>query len=132
MLAVEGLLWRAARVSSDVLVWLLGATSAWILAGVLAKPGNGADWLFDAPGQEYMWLGLPIVLGALVHDIGDALTVSGCPVLWPLPIGGKRWYPLGPPKFMRFRAGSWVEIKVLMPAFMVLGGVGGAAALNFI
>ncbi|MEU3719957.1 metal-dependent hydrolase, partial [Streptomyces californicus] len=106
--------------------------SAWILAGVLDKPGNGADWLFDAPGQEYMWLGLPIVLGALVHDIGDALTVSGCPILWPIPIGRKRWYPLGPPKAMRFRAGSWVELKVLMPLFMILGGVGGAAALNFI
>lgn len=31
VLAIEGLLWRAARVSSDVLVWLLGAASAWIL-----------------------------------------------------------------------------------------------------
>ncbi|MYZ37574.1 MULTISPECIES: metal-dependent hydrolase, partial [unclassified Streptomyces] len=132
VLAVEGLLWRAARVSSDVLVWLLGATSAWILADVLDKPGNGADWLFTAPGQEYLWLGLPIVLGALVHDIGDALTVSGCPILWPIPLGRKRWYPIGPPKGMRFRAGSWVELKVLMPAFMVLGGVGGAAALGFI
>src|SRR4051795_9546622 len=48
VLAVEGLLWRAARVSSDVLVWLLGATSAWILAEILNKPGNGADWLFTA------------------------------------------------------------------------------------
>ena len=132
VLAVEGLLWRAARVSSDVLVWLLGATSAWILAGVLDQPGNGSDWLFDAPGQEYLWLGLPIVLGALVHDIGDALTVSGCPILWPIPLGRKRWYPLGPPKAMRFRAGSWVELKVLMPAFMILGGLGGAAALNVI
>ena len=115
VLAVEGLLWRAARMSSDVLVWLLGATSAWILAGVLDKPGNGSDWLFTAPGQEYLWLGLPIVLGALVHDIGDALTVSGCPILWPIPLGRKRWYPVGPPKVMRFRAGSWVELKVLMP-----------------
>ncbi|MEU0374301.1 metal-dependent hydrolase [Streptomyces sp. NPDC006283] len=132
VLAVEGLLWRAARVSSDVLVWLLGATTAWILAGVLDKPGNGSDWLFTAPGQEYLWLGLPIVLGALVHDIGDALTVSGCPILWPIPVGNKRWYPVGPPKPLRFRAGSWVELKVLMPAFMLLGGVGGAAALNFI
>ncbi|MGW1883900.1 metal-dependent hydrolase [Streptomyces sp. NPDC001970] len=132
VLAVEGLLWRAARVSSDVLVWLLGATSAWILAGVLDKPGSGADWLFTGPGQEYLWLGLPIVLGALVHDIGDALTVSGCPILWPIPIGSKRWYPVGPPKGMRFRAGSWVELKVLMPVFMLLGGVGGAAALNVI
>lgn len=92
--------------SSDVLVWLLGATSAWILAGVLDQPGNGSGWLFTGPGQEYLWLGLPIVLGALVHDIGDALTVSGCPVLWPIPIAGKRWYPIGPPKMMRFRAGE--------------------------
>ena len=84
------------------------------------------------PGQEYLWLGLPVVLGALVHDIGDALTVSGCPVLWPIPVGRKRWYPIGPPKVMRFRAGSWVELKVLMPVFMLLGGVGCAAALNFI
>lgn len=133
VLAIEGLLWRAARgSSSDVLVWLLAGTSAWILAGILDKPGNGSDWLFTQPGQEYLWLGLPIVLGALVHDIGDALTVSGCPVLWPIPIGRKRWYPIGPPKMMRFRAGSWVELKVLMPVFMLLGGVGCAAALNVI
>ncbi|MBC3991710.1 metal-dependent hydrolase [Streptomyces sp. AC563] len=132
VLAVEGLLWRMARVSSDVLVWLLGATSAWILAEILNKPGNGSDWLFTGDGQEYLWLGLPIVLGALVHDIGDALTVSGCPILWPIPIGRKRWYPIGPPRIMRFRAGSWVELKVLMPAFMLLGGAGGLGALGFL
>lgn len=132
VLAVEGLLWRAARVSSDVLVWLLGATSAWVLADVLNKPGNGADWLFTAPGQEYLWLGLPIVLGSLVHCVGDALTVSGCPILWPIPVGRKRWYPIGPPKALRFRAGSWVELKVLMPVFMILGGLGGLGALGII
>ncbi|WP_181765894.1 metal-dependent hydrolase [Streptomyces albidus (ex Kaewkla and Franco 2022)] len=132
VLAVEGLLWRAARVSSDVLVWLLGATSAWSLAGVLDQPGNGSDWLFTGPGQEYLWLGLPIVLGALVHNIGDAITISGCPILWPVPIGGKRWYPLGTPQFMRFRAGAWVETRLLMPLFMVLGGAGGLVALGVI
>ncbi|WP_328540034.1 metal-dependent hydrolase [Streptomyces sp. NBC_00344] len=133
VLAIEGLLWRAARgTSSDVLVWLLGAAGAWILAGILDKPGNGSDWLFTDPGQAYVWLGLPIVLGALVHDIGDALTVSGCPILWPIPLGRKHWYPVGPPKFMRFRAGSWVEIKVLMPLFMVAGGLGAAAAMGVI
>lgn len=132
VLAVEGLLWRAARVSSDILVWLLGGTSAWILADLLAKPGNGADWLFTSPGQEFLWLGLPIVLGALIHDIGDALTVSGCPVLWPIPVRRKRWYPIGPPKPMRFRAGSWVELKVLMPVFMLIGGACGLGALGVI
>ncbi|GHF58070.1 metal-dependent hydrolase [Streptomyces thermodiastaticus] len=129
VLAIEGLLWRAARgSSSDVLVWLLAATSAWILVGVLDEPGKGSQWLF--PGQEYLWLGLPIVVGALVHDIGDALTVSGCPILWPISIRRKRWYPLGTPKPMRFKAGSWVEVKVLMPAFMVLGVMECVAALN--
>ncbi|GAA2617055.1 metal-dependent hydrolase [Streptomyces axinellae] len=132
VLAVEGLLWRMARVSSDVLVWLLGAASAWILAGVLDKPGNGSDWLFTGDGQEYLWLGLPIVLGAMVHNIGDALTVSGCPILWPIPIAGKRWYPLGTPRFMRFRAGAWVESNILMPAFMLLGGAGSLVALGLI
>lgn len=132
VLAVEGLLWRVARMSSDVLVWLLGAAGAWILAEVLNRPGNGSDWLFSGPGEEYLWLGLPIVLGALVHDIGDALTVSGCPILWPLPIGRKRWYPVGPPKAMRFRAGSWVELKVLMPSFMLLGALGGLGALEIV
>ena len=68
--------------------------------------------------------------GAVAVNI--LLTVSGCPILWPIPIGRKRWYPMGPPKAMRFRAGSWVELKVLMPAFMLLGGVGCAAALNVI
>jgi membrane-bound metal-dependent hydrolase YbcI (DUF457 family) len=126
VLAVEGLLWRMARVSSDVLVWLLGATSAWLLAAVLDEPGNGSDWLFQ--DQPYLWIGLPIVLGAVVHTLGDALTVSGCPMLWPLPIAGKRWYPLGPPRFMRFRAGAWVENRILMPAFVVLGAAGGVGA----
>jgi membrane-bound metal-dependent hydrolase YbcI (DUF457 family) len=130
VLAVEGLLWKAARMSSDILVWLLGATGAWNLASVLDKPGNGSDWLFSGAGHEYLWLGLPIILGSLVHCVGDALTVSGCPILWPIPLGRKRWYPIGPPKMMRFRAGSWVELKVLTPVFMILGAAGGLAALG--
>ncbi|MBA0052443.1 metal-dependent hydrolase [Streptomyces sp. AJS327] len=132
VLAVEGLLWRLARVSSDVLVWLLGAATAWILAGVMDQPGNGANWLFTGEGQEYLWIGLPIVVGAMVHNIGDALTISGCPILWPIPIAGRRWYPVGTPRFMRFRAGAWVENKVLMPAFMVLGGAGSLVALGIV
>jgi membrane-bound metal-dependent hydrolase YbcI (DUF457 family) len=126
VLAVEGLLWRMARVSSDVLVWLLGACSAWLLAAVLDEPGNGSSWLFE--DQPYLWIGLPIVLGSVVHTLGDALTISGCPMLWPIPIAGKRWYPLGTPRFMRFRAGAWVENRVLMPAFMLLGAAGGVSA----
>ncbi|MCU4750002.1 MULTISPECIES: metal-dependent hydrolase [Streptomyces] len=126
VLAVEGLLWKMARMSSDVLVWLLGATSAWILAAVLDEPGNGSTWLFSEP---YLWLGIPIVLGAMVHNFGDALTISGVPMLWPLTIKGRRWYPIGTPSVMRFKAGAWVENKVLMPVFMVVGAASGIGAL---
>lgn len=132
VLAVEGLLWRQARVSSDVLVWLLGATSAWMLADILDSTDNGRGWLFTRPDEQYLWIGIPIVLGALVHCLGDALTVSGCPILWPIPIGRKRWYPMGPPKSMRFRAGSWVEVKVLTPVFFAVGGLSALGALGIV
>jgi LexA-binding, inner membrane-associated putative hydrolase len=132
VLAIDGLLWWEVRGHHHFLVWLLGAAGAWFLAGVLAGPGMNQSWLFTQPGQHYLWLGLPVALGSLVHCIGDALTVSGCPVLWPIPIGRKRWYPVGTPHFMRFHAGSWVEVKLLMPLFVGLGGLGGAVALGLI
>jgi membrane-bound metal-dependent hydrolase YbcI (DUF457 family) len=132
VLAIDGLLWKQVRGVSHLLIWLLGAASAWILAQVLDSSENGRGWLFTQPNQHYLWIGLPIVLGALVHCLGDALTVSGCPVLWPLPIARKRWYPVGPPKFMRFRAGSWVEIKVLTPMFFLLGALGALSALGYV
>lgn len=132
VLAIDGLLWRQVKGAHHILVWLLGAVSAWALTGVLDDPGNGRAWLFTDPGQHYLWIGLPVVLGAFVHCLGDAITVSGCPVLWPIPIGRKRWYPIGPPQFMRFRAGSWVELKVLMPVFMIIGGICCVDALGLI
>ncbi|MGW7004604.1 metal-dependent hydrolase [Streptomyces sp. NPDC054933] len=132
VLAVDGLLWKEVKGGHHVLVWLLGATGSWLLAGVLDDPGMGKTWLFTQPEQHYLWIGIPVALGALVHCLGDALTVSGCPILWPVPIGRKRWYPMGPPHFMRFKAGSWVEIKVLMPLFMGIGGVSCVAALGLL
>lgn len=130
VLAVDGLLWRQARGASHILVWLLGATGAWVLVDVLDDPHNGKAWLFTQPGQQFLWIGIPVTLGALVHCIGDAITISGCPILWPIPIGRKRWYPVGTPEFMRFRAGSWVEVKVLMPVFMAAGGISCLCALR--
>ncbi|WP_461011327.1 metal-dependent hydrolase [Streptomyces capparidis] len=130
VLAVEGLLWRQARASSDVLVWLLGAAGTYVASDVLAQ--DGAGWLFTGPGQEYLWLGLPVTLGALVHCAGDALTVSGCPVLWPLPLGRRRWYPVGPPRALRFRAGARVEVRVLMPLFLACGGVSAVWAAGLL
>ena len=65
------------------------------------------------------WLGTAVMLGMVVHSIGDAVTESGAPLLWPLPIRGRRWYPVGGPRPLRFRTGGAVEAWVVAPALTV-------------
>jgi membrane-bound metal-dependent hydrolase YbcI (DUF457 family) len=74
------------------------------------------------------WLGVPVASGCLVHCLGDALTNSGCPILWPLRICGRRWFLVGPPRAVRFRTGGVVECWVVGPVLLV-GFVGAAWAL---
>ena len=62
------------------------------------------------------WLGTAVTLGMVVHSAGDAITESGAPLLWPLPIRGRRWYPVGSPRPLRFRTGGAVEAWLVAPA----------------
>lgn len=71
-------------------------------------------------GELSGWLGIAVALGCVVHCIGDALTESGCPFLWPLPIRGETWYELRPPKVLRFRTGKSGERLVVFPVFAVI------------
>jgi membrane-bound metal-dependent hydrolase YbcI (DUF457 family) len=74
-----------------------------------------------------LWLGVMAGLGCLVHCLGDAVTEQGCPVLWPVPIAGRRWYPLGSPRFMRFKAGGPVERLVIVPGVILVTLVFGGS-----
>ena len=65
------------------------------------------------------WLGTAVALGMLVHAVGDAITESGAPLLWPLPIHGRTWYPVGSPRAARFRTGGAVEAWVVAPVLTV-------------
>lgn len=65
------------------------------------------------------WLGTAVALGMVVHGVGDAVTESGAPLLWPLPIRGRRWYPVGSPRPLRFRTGGAVEAWLVAPALTV-------------
>jgi len=38
------------------------------------------------------WLGTAVALGMTVHSVGDAVTESGAPLLWPLRIRQRSWY----------------------------------------
>ncbi|OZM75971.1 metal-dependent hydrolase [Pseudonocardia sp. MH-G8] len=62
------------------------------------------------------WLGAAVALGMVVHSVGDAVTETGAPLLWPLPIRQRHWYPVGSPRPLRFRTGGKVEAWVVAPA----------------
>lgn len=59
-----------------------------------------------APPDNAVLVGACVALGCWVHCLGDSLTLDGCPWLWPLKIKGRRWYPIGTPRAMRFRTGT--------------------------
>lgn len=93
----------------------------------LAETGIGASagvQLDEVAG----WLGYAVALGCLVHDLGDALTEHGCPILWPIPIRGETFYELRPPGLLRFCTRGTVEFTLVAvvftpAAFLLIPGV---------
>lgn len=75
-------------------------------------------WAYHEPRLAPL-AGAAVATGCVAHLLGDAITLEGCPILWPVPIGFKTWYPLGLPKFMRMRTGGRVELLVVLPALTI-------------
>ncbi|MGH8965850.1 MAG: metal-dependent hydrolase [Actinomycetes bacterium] len=65
------------------------------------------------------WLGTAVTLGMVMHSVGDAVTEAGAPLLWPLRIRQRCWYPVGSPRPLRFRTGGAVEAWLVAPALTV-------------
>ncbi|WP_199431460.1 metal-dependent hydrolase [Qaidamihabitans albus] len=120
------------------------AGGPWVVAGVvlfgllLAEDALG-DWLLPVAGGAVVWwvhenspnalgqldavsglLGIAVAAGCVTHCLGDALTESGCPFLFPLPIAGETWYELRPPGWLRFRTGKGVENRLVFPVCTVV------------
>lgn len=127
-----------------LLVWIGTALPAgrWVTLGVLAfgillAQAALGDWIAIVGGVGALalavhgftaaldgtrpWLWIAVTLGCIVHCLGDALTLSGCPFLFPLPIAGETWFEVRTPAFMRFRTGGPAETGFVFPAFAVLG-----------
>ena len=77
------------------------------------------EWVPGGTAGTAGWLGTAVTLGMLVHAVGDAVTESGAPLLWPVPIRGRTWYPVGGPRVTRFRTGGAVESWIVAPALTV-------------
>ncbi|HEX5740167.1 MAG TPA: metal-dependent hydrolase [Pilimelia sp.] len=108
-LAVRGSLRRRTRGA-----WGALAAAAVVGVSAAALPGPGGGW---------WWLGVPVGLGCLVHSLGDALTHSAVPLLWPLRLRGCRWRPVGMWAPLRFRTGSTAEAWLVVPALLLVGGL---------
>lgn len=80
----------------------------WLFAHVLPSGGRGA-----------VILGSTITLGMLVHDLGDALTDSGVPLLWPLKIKGRRWFRIRLPRRWALTTGGALEPVLVLVLFAI-------------
>jgi membrane-bound metal-dependent hydrolase YbcI (DUF457 family) len=96
---------------------------------------------------DVWWLGLAVGVGCFTHLLGDLITASGCPILWPVPIPSRvqrydararqrvpqrvwrTWYLVGTPQWMRFRVGSPAEDVVTW--CLVVAGVAAVAGLVY-
>lgn len=117
--------------------WVVAAV---VLLGVLLAEDALGDWVLPVAGAAAVWwvyqanpdplaqlnavsgtLGIAVAAGCFAHCLGDAVTESGCPFLFPVPIAGETWYELRPPAFLRFTTGKAVETRLIFPVFVVLG-----------
>lgn len=73
----------------------------------------GALLISQQAGLIPWQLTLLVVLGSLVHLVGDCCTPAGVPLFWPLPIDGKIWYKIKTP--LTFDAGKKIEKNVITP-----------------
>lgn len=94
------------------------------IAGLVAA---GMLWLTAPDSTAWWWIGAPVAWGTLAHSLGDAVTKSGAPLLWPIRVRGCRWWGVGSPRWLRFRTGGGVEQVVWV--LLLAGTVGGSGYL---
>lgn len=100
-----------------LLVGLLGLGFRVAGCGLLATATvvSAAAFTQD-PGWSWT-VSLAVTLGGVLHLVGDWLTPSGVPVLWPLTSQGRRWRMVSAP--VTFTAGDAVETVLVTPLLLV-------------
>jgi LexA-binding, inner membrane-associated putative hydrolase len=113
-----GLALGADRLGRVVLLAYAVGVSVW-LPGVLASHAPLGAAVGTALSASAGWLGVAVALGSLIHSVGDAITRTGAPLLWPLLIRGQRWYPVRLPARLRLYTGGRVELRLIWPLVIV-------------
>ncbi len=135
--AVVGLgLWLAADCYRRLAGPALAVASWWLAtswlavdpdAGLAASSGGGS-WLAVGPAASQWWLAVCAGLGCLVHTLGDAVTVSGVPLWWPVRVRGRAWHRVRPRR-LRLRTGGVWERRWVEPGAWVFAVVAMAVGV---
>jgi membrane-bound metal-dependent hydrolase YbcI (DUF457 family) len=103
--------------------------AGWLIVTLVAAAGAFGAFERLPGGRGYPVLGVALGVGGIVHLLGDMLTSHGCPVLWPIPTGGRMWRNIGVPDAVAVRVGGKVEIFVLRTLFFLVSSASGLALL---
>ncbi|QYN17562.1 metal-dependent hydrolase [Amycolatopsis sp. DSM 110486] len=91
--------------------WMLLVAAAGAIGWAIGDEGlSGVSWR----------LGVAVTIGCVTHILGDWVTEAPVPMLWPIPINGRRWYPTHAPEYLRFPVDGWIEHKIVWRLFKVL------------
>lgn len=123
---------RRRTILGRILRWVVRCDQAWISLMILAALASWWAALTLPEGTASWWVGGAVAVGCWAHCLGDSMTRSGCSWLYPLKIRGRRWYPIGTPRALRFHTGKRGEAVVtwalLTPVVAVLAV--GAMGVN--
>ncbi len=76
-------------------------------------------------------LAIIVFVGSIIHCLGDCLTNSGAPLLWPLPIRGQTWYRFRLPIFSTgSEKGNLIETWIKVVCTMLIVAVIGIRISN--
>lgn len=107
----------AGAVAMCLLVGLLGLGVKVVGGGTALVAGGTTWWVLEH--ASFWWWVLPLAtfIGAFTHVLGDTVTNSGTPLLWPLMRDGRRWRLVTTP--ITFAAGDYVEKAIVAPLLVV-------------
>jgi membrane-bound metal-dependent hydrolase YbcI (DUF457 family) len=100
--------------------------AGWLVVTAASAAAAGVTFAYLPAGRGYPMLGLAVGVGCLVHLLGDMITSSGVPLLWPIPTGRRMWRMIGVPDAFAIRVGGKVEL-LLRGAFVVVCLLAAAA-----
>jgi len=97
----------------------LSGLAAFVAAAAAVVPLLSSGSVEAVFADMQPWTGIAVGVGCLVHLVGDGITVSGIPALWPLPVGGRTWHDLHLlPHPFQLHTGKRVENRLLYPLFL--------------